>query len=158
MRVSDQRRDATIGFLRWCCTAGYINYETLEWRVERALAARTEAELEALVVDLPRPRPRLAERLRRFLARFETPRVVRPPTLVGDDRYLIGRSPHANLVLDDPTVSRRHAELRRAGPAWLIVDLGSTNGTLVNGWRVEQARLREDDEVRLGAARLVFRR
>jgi hypothetical protein len=158
MRVSDQRRDDTIGFLRWCCTVGYISYETLEWRLERALAARSEGELDALVCDLPRRRMALGERVRRFLARFDTPRVVRPPMLVGDDRFLIGRSPRANLVLDDPTVSRRHAELSRAGPAWLIVDLGSTNGTLVNGWRVERARLREDDEVRLGSARLVFRR
>jgi hypothetical protein len=158
MRVSDQQRESTVGFLRWCYTAGYISHATLEWRIERALEAHTEAELDGLVDDLPRhARRRLVERLRRLLARPAAPRVVRPPALVGDDRFVIGRSASANLVLRDPTVSRRHAELRRAGPSWLIVDLGSTNGTLVNGFRVQRARLREDDVVLLGSSRLVFR-
>lgn len=48
-------------------------------------------------------------------------------------------------------VSRRHAEIRHEGGAWRVVDLGSTNGTLVNGAPVQQAELRDGDTVQLGA-------
>jgi pSer/pThr/pTyr-binding forkhead associated (FHA) protein len=60
------------------------------------------------------------------------------------------------MVLGEPTVSRLHAELREEGEGWVIADLGSTNGTWVNGWRVQRAELRAGDEVSLGAQRLVF--
>ena len=53
---------------------------------------------------------------------------------------VIGRSRECDLVLDDPNVSRRHAELRREGDGWVVADLGSTNGIKVNGRRVDEAR------------------
>jgi pSer/pThr/pTyr-binding forkhead associated (FHA) protein len=61
------------------------------------------------------------------------------------------------LVLDDPTVSRRHARLRRRDGCWSIEDLASTNGTRLNGWRIEDARLRDGDRLALGGAEMVFR-
>jgi pSer/pThr/pTyr-binding forkhead associated (FHA) protein len=70
----------------------------------------------------------------------------------------IGRSREADLRLDDTAVSRVHAEIRRDGDGQhLLVDLGSTNGTLLNGGRVSTARLRDGDEVGIGAALLVYR-
>ena len=58
-------------------------------------------------------------------------------------------------MLDDPNISRKHAELRRSSSGdWQIVDLGSTNGVKVNGRRVSSARLSPGDEITLGT--LVF--
>ncbi|MGZ8783179.1 MAG: FHA domain-containing protein, partial [Gaiellaceae bacterium] len=55
-------------------------------------------------------------------------------------------------------VSRRHAELRREGPAWWLVDLDSTNGTELNGKRAKRAKLEDGDTITLGATDLVFGR
>lgn len=77
-------------------------------------------------------------------------------TVVSGSRLLVGRSRECDLVLDDPNVSRRHAELRRDDGAWVIADLGSTNGVKVNGRRVQQATLMPGDEITLGRARLSF--
>ncbi|CUU54049.1 ABC-type multidrug transport system, ATPase component [Parafrankia irregularis] len=68
---------------------------------------------------------------------------------------VIGRAPECDVVLGDPLVSRRHAELRRSGTEWKIVDLGSWNGTFVNGRRIEQqAPLAAGDIVGIGHALL----
>ena len=81
-----------------------------------------------------------------------------------DRRYVLdgptatlGRSRECDCVLNDPNVSRRHAELRR-GPTgdWEIADLGSTNGVKVNGRRLDASRLRPGDEVVLGTVRFIF--
>ena len=77
-------------------------------------------------------------------------------TVLSGSRVLIGRSRDCDVTLDDPNVSRRHAELRRADGGWQIVDLGSTNGVKVNGRRVEEAVLAPGDELALGLARLRF--
>jgi hypothetical protein len=69
---------------------------------------------------------------------------------------VLGRSRECDIVLDDPNVSRRHAEVRRDGDRWTIVDLGSTNGIKVNGRRVREAALAPGDEVTLGLSRLSF--
>ncbi|CAI7974321.1 ABC transport system ATP-binding/permease protein [Frankia sp. Hr75.2] len=58
---------------------------------------------------------------------------------VGAAPIVIGRAPECDIVLTDPLVSRRHAELRQAGTEHRIVDLGSWNGTFVNGHRTSQA-------------------
>jgi ABC-type multidrug transport system ATPase subunit len=67
---------------------------------------------------------------------------------------VIGRATECDLVLADPLVSRRHAELRRVGAEWQIVDLGGWNGTFVNGHRVERATIRAGDIVGIGHALL----
>jgi len=74
------------------------------------------------------------------------------------DRTLIGRSPECDVFLDDVTVSRRHAELVRAGDTFTITDLGSLNGTFVNKERIETAQLADDDELQIGKYRLTFLR
>jgi hypothetical protein len=70
----------------------------------------------------------------------------------------IGRDPDNAVMIPDPRVSSRHARLVRRGGQWWIEDLGSTNGTLVNGAPVAgPARLRDSDMVRLGPATLRLR-
>jgi hypothetical protein len=68
----------------------------------------------------------------------------------------IGRRPESNIVLADPNVSRNHAEIRPQGEGFLLIDLGSTNGTKVNGVRVEQRMLGDGDEISFGNTRLRF--
>ena len=76
--------------------------------------------------------------------------------MLSGQRLVLGRSREADLVVDDPNVSRRHAELRREGADWNIVDLGSTNGVKVNGRRVEEARLEPGDGIVLGTYEMSF--
>ena len=69
----------------------------------------------------------------------------------------IGRHPDSDIFLDDITVSRRHAEIRRkGGDGFQLHDVGSLNGTYVNRERVEDAALRSGDEVQIGKFKLVF--
>jgi hypothetical protein len=78
---------------------------------------------------------------------------LQPPGLV------IGRGSEADLRINDPGISRRHAQIRvnAAGPQLQIdiVDLGSTNGILVNGQRVQQAVLREGSRIEIGSTRML---
>jgi hypothetical protein len=83
---------------------------------------------------------------------------------VDDRRYVLdgptatlGRSKEADCIIDDPNISRRHAELRRSSVGdWQIVDLNSTNGVKVNGRRVANARLSPGDEITLGTKVFAF--
>jgi pSer/pThr/pTyr-binding forkhead associated (FHA) protein len=70
----------------------------------------------------------------------------------------IGRAPGCDIVLDDRNVSRRHAEIRRRGPVVVLIDLDSTNGTIVNGRRVREHPLADGDRITLGNSRLTFER
>ena len=62
----------------------------------------------------------------------------------------IGRSPDNDLILRDPATSGHHARLERRGGEFFIVDLGSTNGTLVNGEPVADRELRHGDRITIG--------
>ena len=77
-------------------------------------------------------------------------------TVVSGDPFVIGRSRECDLVLDDPNVSRRHAELRYEDGGWAVHDLGSTNGIKLNGRRSRGGRLSPGDEITLGLSRLTF--
>ena len=74
-----------------------------------------------------------------------------PATVIGRERS------QAGVVLRDPNVSRRHAELSFDGRDWHITDLGSTNGTLVNDVDVRECVLRNGDLITLGLMNLEFR-
>ena len=76
--------------------------------------------------------------------------------VLGGNRVVVGRSREADIVLADPNVSRRHAELRRDESGWQVVDLGSTNGIKVNGRRVDQAGLSPGDQITIGVTDLTF--
>jgi pSer/pThr/pTyr-binding forkhead associated (FHA) protein len=79
---------------------------------------------------------------------------LQPPGLV------IGRGSEADLRINDPGISRRHAQIRvnPAGPSLQIdiVDLGSTNGIVVNGQRVRQAVLQEGSRIEIGSTRMLI--
>jgi hypothetical protein len=77
-------------------------------------------------------------------------------TVLSGSRVTIGRSRDCDVTLDDPNVSRRHAELRREGGTWVVADLGSTNGVKVNGHRVNDHPLTPGDQITLGLERLTF--
>lgn len=73
-----------------------------------------------------------------------------PPLEIGQDRVLLGRDPSCDVVLDDKSVSRRHAYIERRGPGWGVIDQGSANGTFVNGEQIVDAMLFNGQELRLG--------
>jgi hypothetical protein len=166
-RASDEDRDDVIRLLRDGSVAGRISNETFLRRVDRALRARGVDELAELLSDLP-PAPdqgagawwdRLTGRLRgihvqpaRLWAVLRPPRLP-PLVLPRGPRtvFTIGRAPDCDLPLGDITVSWHHAELRLSGEAWMLVDLGSTNGTRVNGWRADSGfTVRAGDWVSFG--------
>jgi pSer/pThr/pTyr-binding forkhead associated (FHA) protein len=76
--------------------------------------------------------------------------------LLDQDTNLAGRHPNADVFLDDVTVSRRHAELNRVNGGFELRDLGSMNGTYLNGELVDSAVLKDGDEVQIGKYRLTF--
>lgn len=76
--------------------------------------------------------------------------------LLDADRTVAGRSPDADIFLDDVTVSRKHVEFVREGDGFVVRDVGSLNGTYVNRDRIERALLRANDEVQIGKFRMTF--
>jgi pSer/pThr/pTyr-binding forkhead associated (FHA) protein len=75
---------------------------------------------------------------------------------LGEDPATIGRLDECEVILTDKNVSRRHAEVRREGTGFVLVDLDSTNGTRVNGARVKRHDLEDGDEISVGATKLRF--
>ncbi|MDP9344046.1 MAG: FHA domain-containing protein [Actinomycetota bacterium] len=80
-----------------------------------------------------------------------TPRGTREFPL-NRDVMVLGRDPTADIPVDEQVVSRRHAELRRAGAGWEIVDLGSMNGLAVNGQRFQQKVLLNGEQIRIASS------
>ena len=76
--------------------------------------------------------------------------------LLDRDVASVGRHPDSDIFLDDITVSRRHAEVRREGGEFRICDTGSLNGTYVNRQPVDTAALANHDAIQIGKFRLVF--
>lgn len=75
---------------------------------------------------------------------------------LGEAIVTIGRAPQCTLQLADPNASRQHAEIRPSGNGWVLVDLGSTNGSRVNGVRITSHELAEGDEIAFGNTVLYF--
>jgi len=68
----------------------------------------------------------------------------------------VGCHAEADILLDDVTVSRRHAEVERIGERYVARDVGSLNGIWLNGQRVDAAELADGDELQIGRFKLVF--
>jgi hypothetical protein len=88
-----------------------------------------------------------------------TPTLVLPDgrrVTIDREPFLIGRLPECAVALQDPNVSRRHAEIRRRRDAVVLVDLDSTNGTLVNGSPIQESPLVDGDEVTIGETALRY--
>ena len=71
-------------------------------------------------------------------------------------KVVIGRSKDADIRVDDPNVSRRHAEVQQEGATWWLVDLGSTNGVEVQGRRVKRLKLEDGSTFTIGSTELTF--
>lgn len=76
--------------------------------------------------------------------------------LLDADVTTVGRHPNADIFLDDVTVSRKHAEFKRAGKIFTVTDLASLNGTQYKNARVENAELENGSEVQIGKYHLTF--
>jgi hypothetical protein len=153
MRPSHDTREHTVARLRQGYVAGRIGTETFAHRIDHALQSESVDELRGLTADLP---AQPAAGLAWLKARFGRRRGVGLPEAseIAQARLVIGRSSACQLVLADDTVSRRHAELRTDDGRWLLRDLGSSNGTWVNGRRVVEAEVRPGDLVHLGGAQI----
>jgi hypothetical protein len=162
VRASDAERDRAIGELQDRFAEGRLSQETFLYRIDAALNARDRSELSELFTDLPPDqRRRASERLRERLTLLRMAVTGRPdpstrmlraqqaqpgPPQAGlpplplppqhDRRFTIGRAMACDFTLADLSVSRWHARLYRDDDQWLLSDLGSTNGTRLNGWRV----------------------
>ncbi|MDQ3777913.1 MAG: DUF3662 and FHA domain-containing protein [Actinomycetota bacterium] len=118
-----------------------------ETRIYRAAQPETEAVSAEELGLAPDPEPEPATvTVDGAQHRLEKPAIV------------IGRSKDCDIRVADPNVSRRHAEIRREGSAFWIVDLDSTNGVSVNGRALKRAKLDHEDRITLGSTELVFRR
>jgi hypothetical protein len=77
--------------------------------------------------------------------------------VVGPTGVTLGRSRQCEIVLDDPNVSRQHAEIRPRGGSWVLTDLGSTNGSSVNGRRIDGPEvLKPGDALEFGTSQMAF--
>lgn len=89
------------------------------------------------------------------LATVTVPGFAHDIALIGD-RMVVGRLASCGICLQDANVSREHAAFERTGAGWAVADLGSTNGTLVNGVGVDRADLSDGDVVTVGVSELVY--
>lgn len=165
-RLSDAERDRALGQLREGAALGKLSHDTFLRRMELALVARRSEDLAVLTADL---RSRQAAEspwtrrlfgwvgrasavslgVRRAWNAERLPKLLLPHPSAAALR--IGRDPGNGLRLSHETVSRAHAELRLQGGVWVLRDLGSTNGTTVNGHRVTgSAVVRDGDQVGFG--------
>jgi hypothetical protein len=163
-RLSDAERDRALKVLRDGVAMGRLSHDTFIRRMELALTARRSEELAALTADLPQDNrvsralfgaveavSGFTVRLRRAWQAERLPKLLLPHPGTGHP-LRIGRDPGNGLRLTHETVSRMHAELSRQGGLWVLRDLGSTNGTTVNGRRVIGAAIvREGDQVGFGS-------
>ncbi|MEU0225833.1 DUF1707 and FHA domain-containing protein [Streptomyces sp. NPDC006284] len=167
-RLSDAERDQALKVLRDGVVMGRLSHDTFVRRMELALAARRLEELAALTADLP-TEGRLSRmvfgtveavsgfgvRLRRAWQAERLPKLLLPHPGTGHP-LRIGRDPANGLRLTHETVSRVHAELSRQGGMWVLRDLGSTNGTTVNGRRVIGAAVVREGDL-IGFGQMAFR-
>jgi hypothetical protein len=88
-------------------------------------------------------------------ATVSVPGIAHDVALEGE-RVVLGRLKNCDICVADANASREHAALEREGVGWAVVDLGSTNGTLVNGESVQRVRLRDGDTITVGTSELVY--
>ncbi len=162
--------DDAVSFAGW---EGALNREMESWLAELAFARglKTVGPIQVRMVE----DARVGRRSVRAEARFSdvkaaealgqpVPDLLRPlrllpidpggPTVtLTTDALTVGRSADNDLVLADPEISRHHARLEPDGKHWRAVDLGSTNGTWINGVRQSTATISSGDEVAFGGLR-----
>ncbi|WP_156725438.1 DUF1707 and FHA domain-containing protein [Streptomyces apocyni] len=165
-RVSDAERDKALQLLRDGAVQGRLSHDTFVRRMGLALGAHRPDELAALTADLPRRQGRLTRlvtgavgavsaftvRVRGAWQAERLPQLLLPLPASAPHPLRIGRDPASGLRLTHESVSRAHAELRAQSGRWVLYDLGSTNGTSVNGRRVLGAAIVQvGDQVSFGS-------
>ncbi|HEV3377077.1 MAG TPA: DUF1707 and FHA domain-containing protein [Thermoleophilaceae bacterium] len=163
LRPSEGDRARVAQALRAGSVEGKLSIDTFSERIDRLLAARSQSELDSLVADVRGPDPirsallrgvawwaSLAADVRAAWHRPHEPVLGLP---AADVSVTLGRSRDCDCILAEPSVSRRHAQLRRGGGRWFLRDLGSRNGTRVNGVRLlDEAEVCPGDRVSFGDA------
>ena len=164
IRPSAEDRERVVRLLRDRSVEGRLSTETFADRVGLAFRAKSHAELAQLTSDVrPAALPRrvllaavewLSSLQADLEAAWERPRVPSLALPTGTaTRMIVGRAPNCDCVVPEDCVSRKHAQLWRDGERWYVRDLGSRNGTRVNGVRViEATEVRRGDRVDLGGA------
>jgi FHA domain/Domain of unknown function (DUF1707) len=151
VRASDRSRDRTSAALARAAGEGFLSLDTLSLRLDAALAARDVHRLDELVADLPwyrQPPAAVLRAFRRWLAEPVEPiAVLAVPA--GAAMLVVGRAPDCDVAIEDREVSRHHARLRRTAEGWDVLDLGSTNGTWLNGRRITSAVAQPGDLLQL---------
>jgi hypothetical protein len=133
--------------LRDAYGAGHVSTATLELRAALAL----EGRIEDATWDLPKLHLRRAPVRALVAGTHEWP-------LAEQGRWVLGRGSGCDILLDhDDAISRRHAEIAVRAGQCLVRDLGSCNGTLVNGRSVKRARLRRGDVLEIGETEIRVR-
>ena len=118
---------------------------------EREEAGHTMVYSTAVRVASPLQEEAIA-RSQRALLIYQGRRLV-----IGPSGATIGRSRQCDVVIDDPNVSRQHAEVRPRGGAWVLTDLGSTNGSSLNGRRIDHPEVvQSGDEIEIGTTTITF--
>jgi FHA domain/Domain of unknown function (DUF1707) len=161
LRASDRHRAGAVAALRRGYLDGQLSTETFEARVAIAHSARSAYVLRGLVADL-------RTRWRALHVLLDAPAATEPvapvplsaeaaqATLLLSRTTLaeitVGRASSCTLRFGGSAVSRHHARFERVAGQWYVTDLSSTNGTFVDGVRVERAPLPPDAEIRLGDA------
>jgi hypothetical protein len=150
VRPSEDTRSHTLAALRRGYVSGRLHTDTFSARVDQALTADSRGELRELAADLPHRRWR--DRMRSLRPARRGGGWLADPALLDAARLTLGRAEDCQLVFCDDTVSRHHARLELREGRWFLVDLGSSNGTVVNGRSVRDVEVRAGDRVRLGGA------
>jgi pSer/pThr/pTyr-binding forkhead associated (FHA) protein len=154
-QVSERLRDQAVRRLRRDYCRGGIGPDTFERRVEAVLTADRRAALRQATRDVAKPSLVARARFRLFPPPPATPSGLLV-ALAADRPSVIGRSRSCDLVLRDDSVSRRHVMLALDGDHAVVTDLGSTNGTLLNGRWITQAEARPGDVLQLGEIELLL--
>jgi hypothetical protein len=170
-RPADGDRERAVERLRGAYLDGALSTTTFELRVASAYGSRSGSELAGLLADLPSRLTRLQTTLRARLADVRAAlgapaadgaaraaadgaahaaavEVALPPR--PGERLTIGRSSRCDIVVDDVAVSRLHLEIVYAAGRWQAWDLGSTNGTFLDGRRIATTDVEDGDVLTLG--------
>ena len=134
---------------RFCSSCG-VALDTREHHTTMSVTVPIESSMAELEIDLDELPPGIGMLV-----------VTRGPNsgsryALDDPLVTAGRHPDSMIFLDDITVSRRHAEVRRVEGGYEVADVGSLNGTYLNRERVESARLNDGDELQVGTFKLLF--
>jgi pSer/pThr/pTyr-binding forkhead associated (FHA) protein len=135
---------------RFCSSCGSALEVEGDTHTTRTVAVPVDSALEEIEIELGEIPPGVGMLV-----------VTRGPNsgskfALDEDLTTAGRHPDSTIFLDDITVSRRHAEVRRVGGGYQVVDVGSLNGTYLNRERVETADLTDGDELQIGTFKLLF--